>query len=363
MERYAIDVRSIGRAGPEVHHALKHVMKLPHQAIVARLYQAPSELLTGLEHDTAHQIADVLGETGLDVTVRPVSEAVIPGRPDFDVAVHLKDPSKLPAVAQEIAGFLGCELPKAAQLVWASPALVVGSVSEATVSALRERLEPLGVELDLSKIDEALYDLYIQDCAPALRRRAEELVQREGLEALTEGPLLAVGCSKASTERLWRTFQASSMPVSVLCRDVQRFDLRLESITNDTPALRDLIVEVSGMPERLVPKVLGRLPMVLAQGVHARDVPVWLGRFADLGAKLSAHLLAYRSFDLVIARCEDPSRTARIASELLQQDEDGLRKALLQLPVTLPGPFSQVRARWMQHELAQTGARVRLNER
>lgn len=358
---YSLDVQSIGKAGPEVHRALKRVMALPHQEIVARLYQAPSELLTGLEHGTATQIAEVLESTGLEIRVRPAEEPLPPGKADLDVALHLTDPGRLPEVAREVAAFLGCELPKAAQVVWSSPAMLVGQVSEATVRALRERLEPLGVELDLSRPEEASFDLYISPCAPAVRHRAAGLVRGEKAEVREEGPLLAMGLGVAPTQRLWRAFQASSIPVTVLNQDFQRFDLRLDRAP-DTPALRQALVQTTGMPEKIVPKVLSRLPMNLLQGVRAAEVGPVLERFAALGAEVSAHLLAFRSFDLEITRVRDLTVAANLLGDLTDTHPDHWRGELVR-PTLVEGPFPQTRALWMRHELAAAGCKVLLHER
>lgn len=361
-DTYAIDVRSIGRAGPEVHRALTRVMSMPQQAIVARLYQAPSELLTGLQRDTADQVAEALRETGLEVAVRPTDEVLTPGVPELDVALHLGAPARLPEVAYEVATFLGCDLPKAAELLCATPAVILGQVSQATVDALRARLESLDVRLDVSRSSEADYDLYIADCAPALRHRAAALVRAEGLDARDEGPVLATGCSLARTQRLWRAFTSCNLPVTVLNRDFQRFDVRLDGVDADTPELRAAIVAASGMPERIVGKVLARLPITLAQGVSVHDVPALLGRLADAGASATAHLVAFRRYALVIERVTEPGRTAEALSQLTRQDLARVRPTLQQLPLTIPGPFSQTRARWMRSEIAKTGARVRLDE-
>ena len=354
-------VTSIGRATPSLHQALVKSLPLSSQALLSRLYQAPSILLDEISPELGHGIAGVLRAAGLEVAVEPGDAPFEPGVGDREVALHVADPSRFRAAVVEVAEFLGCAPARATQLLWQSPAVLVGQVSVATVEALRQRLEPLGVELDVSTPDTARYDVLVVDPTPGVRARVLAALRAEGLPVQATGPLAALGLTRAQADAVWRRLDRG-VPVRLLDHAFQRFDVRLDAAP-DTPAVREQLVASTGMPPSVAAKVLARLPMVLHQGIRHAEVPARLQALAEVDARASAHLITFQTFDVIVEHATDIPATAAAITGLLEEPIDELAPALRRLPLRLPGPFSPLRARCLRHELHAVGARVRLEER
>jgi hypothetical protein len=354
-------VTSIGRATPSLHQALAKVLPLSSQALLARLYQAPSILIDGISPELGHHLARLLGDAGLEVVVEHGDAPFEPGVGDCEIALHVTDPARFRAVVVEVAAFLGCPPARAAQTLWQSPAVLVGRVSQATVEALRQRLEPLGVELDVSTPPAARYDVLLADDVPGVRARVLAALHAELLEVRTTGPLVALGITRAQADAVWRRLDRG-VPVRLLDHAFQRFDVRLDRAP-DSEAVRARLVDATGMPPRVAARVLQRLPVVLHQGVRHAEVAARLHTLAEVGAQASAHLITFQTFDVIVEHTTDLTATAAAIAELTEQPTEPLGAALRRLPLHLPGPFSPLRARCLRHELQATGARVRLEER
>jgi hypothetical protein len=354
-------VTSIGRATPSLHQALAKALPLPSQALLARLYQAPSILIDGISPELGHHLVQLLHGAGLEVAVERSDAPFEAGVGDREVALHVADPSRFRAVVVEVAAFLGCPPARAAQTLWQSPAVLVGRVSEATVEALRQRLQPLGVELDVSTPPHARYDVLLADDVPGVRARVLAALRAEGLEAHTTGPLLALGITRAQADAVWRRLDRG-VPVRLLDHAFQRFDVRLDAAP-DTEAVRACLVEATGMPPRVAARVLQRLPVVLHQGIRHAEVPVRLHALAEVGARASAHLVTFQSFEVFVEHTTDRAATAAAIADLTEQPVESVVTALRRLPLHLEGLFSPLRARCLRHELQAAGARVRLEDR
>ena len=356
----SVIIRSIGRSPAAVTNALRAVAPGATEELTRKLLQAPSLLVSGVSEQFSTALAAILRDVGLQIDVCDDDAPFEPGVGDHEVAIYLKDPTRLREVAGEIAAFLGCDVNKAAQLAWSSPALLIGKVSAATVQALRDRFEPLGAELDVSVTAEALYDVYLGTDDRGQRTIVEQTLRTLGVPYSPRGPLIATGLGRAAADRLWAEASRRA-PVRLLDHAFQRFDVVLEG-AEDTEALRAHLVETTGMPERIVPKLLASMPRVLHAGVPMRDVPALLEGLAAVGAKASARLLTFQSFDLVIDKVADPAKAVTVVSAFVA-NPDGLMSKLQRPPVPLDGPFTQTRALWMKSELAAVGVTARMVER
>ncbi len=354
-------VTSIGRAAPSLHQALAKALPLSSQTLLARLYQAPSILLDGISLTLGHHLMDLLREAGLEVAVEPSDAPFEAGVGDCEVALHVSEPSRFRAVVVEVAAFLGCAPARAAQTLWQSPAVLVGRVSRATVDALRARLEPLGVELDVSTPPHARYDVLLADDVPGVRARVLAALRAEGIDVDTHGPLLAMGVTRAQADAVWRRLDRG-IPVRLLDHAFERFDVRLDAAP-DTEAVRTRLVEATGMPPRVAAQVLKRLPIVLHQGIRHADVSARLLALAEVGARASAHLVTFQTFDVIIEHTTDLAATAAAIAELTEPSGEPPTLALRRLPLRLAGPFSPLHARCLRHELRAAGARAHLEER
>lgn len=354
-------VRSIGSASPKLHTALARVLPQSSQHLLGCLYRAPAVLVDDISEQLGEHLCSLLGEAGLELELQHRDEPFVPGQGDREVAVFVDDVSRFRELAAEVAQFLGCELGRAAATLWASPALLVGSVSDATVDALRARLEPLGAQLDVSSPATARYDLLVVDPTPGARARVLGVLRALGLPPLDHGPLVARDLDRDQADAVWARLDRGA-PVRMLDQAFQRFDVRLDA-AHDGPALRRHLVERVGMPAKVLDQVLRRLPVVLDPGVRHCELAEHLHALTELGAQASAHLVTFQTFDLVIDRATNPTEAAQILATLTERPAAELVAALRRPPVRIDGPFPAVRARWMQHELRRASARARLEER
>lgn len=352
-----IVVRAIGTATPALCTVLARALPLSTEQIVRSIYQAPSVLLDGLADEQARAIGDVLSSSGLDIAIASAHEELQLGGPDFEVAVHVEDPARFRAVAAEVARFLGCEPLRAVRLLCGSPAVILGRVSQATVDALRARLEPLGAKVDASRTAEALYDVFVDEDAPAMRGRVERLLVEAGIPLASTGPLCALEVPRSVADLLFARIGADPS-WRLLDHAFQRFDVVLEAAP-DTPAAHEAIIAVSGMPASLVPKVLARVPVVLASAKPGAEAIEALARLARSGVSASAQLVTLTRYDVIVESVAD----ARAAQAILAALDERASDLLTRLPARLPGPFGRSEARWIAHELGLAGARARLEPR
>ena len=359
---FRLVVLSIGTASPRLRSALHHVLPLPDLELARLLYQAPSELLGGLDRATAERMSELLRSTGLETAVLAGDEPFTAGRGDCEVALALRDVSRLPAVAELVAEVLDTDLATAARTLWASPAVLVGNVSAATVEALRRRFEPLGVELDVSRPAAAVFDLFIGRCPATTLAHARRVLQEAGAgpdASPEETPLLAAGLTWEQASHVWERLQRLGAPVRLLNRELQRFDVRLDAAP-ETDEVFGFLAADTGMPVEVARRVVRSAPVVLHQNVSFERARACLEAVDRLGGTASAHLLALQVFHLILDEAPDRAAVARLLGFGAGLPADRAMAALDRLPVELDEPLTPVRARWLQGELKRIGARARL---
>lgn len=360
---YRIIVNSIGDAGARLVGVLKKVLPLSEARLAALLYQAPAELLSGLSRTQAEQINTLLRSTGLDSQVLSKDEAFTPGDASFEVALAIKPTSNMLAIAQLIMELLGVKLGKAREILCSSPTVLIGNVSESTVAALRRRFAPLGVELDVSCPAAAAFDLFLGDCPARDRERVKQMLRDLRLPLLPEQraepqPLLAIGLSKSQADKLWAQLRRTSLPVRLVNRDFERFDLRLDQAPK-TPAMIDFLVATTGMPERIAPKVLEKTPVVIQQNIPFAQMTEQLEAIAALGGQASGHLLAFQVFGVVVEKVGDATATVHLLQGLGGLSQEAALAAIS--PARgIAGALTNPQARWLQQELKRVGTECRV---
>ena len=231
------------------------------------------------------------------------------------------------------------------------------------MAALRRRFEPLGVELDVSQPAHACFDLFLGDCPPLDRERVRQLLRTFKIPDVAgrpndAQPLLAVGLSKVKADQLWDQLRRTSLPVRLVNRDFQRFDLRLDDAPQ-TPAMVEFLVTTTGMPERIALRVLQKVPIVVQQNIPFAVMTEHLETIVALGGTASGHLLAFQTFSLVVEKVGDPTATVQLLQVLggLSQAE-----ALAAIGPTevMAGTMTNPQARWLQQEIKRNGGESRV---
>lgn len=357
----SVVVQSIGYSGVGLVRSLRRVVPLPEPDIAALLFQAPSVLLTGLDRSTAELMAGSLRETGLDCAVLDGDADIEEGIGDHEVALHLNECTRMPAVTREVMCVLGIDERNARQLVCAMPAVFLTDVSAATVNALRARFTPLGAGIDASRHDTARFDLFLGHCTPALRERALARVQSVagvggGLDD-TWGLLGNV--DRQTLDVVRQELRQLAVPLYVVNRDFAGYALILQQ-GEDTPQLRHCLAELAGVQDAAIPHLLRNLPVVLQHGLRQGETAAALAALLAVGARASAEPVAFQRFSLTLNHVPEPTPLLPVLCELAELKEADARD-ILRTPVPrLPGPFTATQARWLAHELRRAGGSVQV---
>ncbi len=355
---YGILVTSIGTAGASIIPALKMASSLPEQILAFRLFQAPSMLFKSLTRPIASEAVKILRQAGVKCEVRHQDEPFAQGDSDHEAALVIRDVQQMSAVLESVMLLLGVPITQAKQIVCSTPAVLVGRISASTAEALKQRFAPFGVDVDVSYTPSATFDAFIGDVAASVRTQAVQLAQANGIDVIPSrdgdsGTIFATNVNREQAERLHSTLTRAGFPLIVVNRDFQRFDVRLEKAIPSSE-LTTFLVETAGMPERIVPKVLSRLPVVTHSSVNFAEMHGLIAKFGALGAVASGQLLSFQAYGLSIEKVGDMN-----ASTMILRGIGGLSKEAAENALTrarrIEGPLSSTLARWLQHELKQVG--------
>lgn len=355
--------RSIGTAGVALVRSLRHVLPFADADIAALLFQAPSELIVGLEAPQAAGIVQLLRDTGLDCDVVLGDQLIASGVGDHEVALSVRDVDKIPAVIVEVVKLLGVDVAAARGLVCNAPAVLLGGISTATVGALRARFAPLGADLDASRSADARFDLFLGECPAATRDRAVDrlraAVGKLEITGAAGGPLVVPGLDHDTATRVWRELRSADVPVRIVNRAFARYDVVLHAAT-DGDALRRHLTDRVGMPPAVIPKVLARLPIVIHRGLRHDELEAVLADLAAADARVVAEPLAFQRFNLALGEVREVRPLIPVISAIAGIDEAAALTGLRARPPRISGQFPPLQARWLQHELRRAGVDARL---
>lgn len=358
---YRLLVRSIGTADAAVVAAIRRVRAAPDAELAGLLYRAPSELLTGLNHEVGSRLCDLLRQTGVDVDLVPTAEPFQAGTGDFEVALVIRKYDRMTAVIEETARVLGVPAEAAMKIVTAAPAVLLGGISEATVEALRTRYARIGVEVDASRTREARFDIAAEVGEAATRRLFNSLLAKAGVTPATTGPdqYLAADLDADTATQIWEQLSRTAAKVRVLNRDFERFDVRLDAAP-PTPEMVDWLVSTTGMPQTTANSALSRTPVVIAESVTLATMLRLLEEAHSRGGRASAVLLPLQGFSLRVKPGGDRKGVVSWV-EAIAGAADAER--FVRGQPELPGPFNKTQGRWLQYELRKRGVHSHLVER
>lgn len=367
--KYKIVIDSLGAAGAGLMRSLASALNWPANRVARLMYLSPQVLDAGLEREKAQKLLDMLGETGLQASMLPQHEPFTEGEPDFDIALSVRNFAHIGGILELIVHVLGVGPEKAREIVCASPALLMGGVSRATVDALRPRFAALQCDLDVAHRHTSLYDLLLAPCPEILRHRVLEIVAGHVNEP--DAPanprdgdrpngMIAAGLSHAQATRLWDELRGCGATVQLVNRAFERFDVLMQQ-AQDGPELRSYLSEQARIPAKVIEKLLDRLPIVILRQLNAAQVERALTDLSALGVETEAQLTTFQAFDLSIDTVsERKDRAVRVLSSLTDRSQAAAASTLHELPARFQGPFSSVHARWLQAELKAAGADSRL---
>lgn len=349
-------LESVGTADAAALRAIRQLVPGAIQHVARLVYQAPSELSTGLRADAAVQVQQLLEGLGFRISVAPSSADFHAGVGEFEIALVIGDVQQLPLVIAEAAAFLGADLPTARRLVCRSPAVLVSNVSDATVCAVRTRFARLHVDIDVSRSSTARYYAVIAVDNLAVRRMVHDIVRAMAGDArLVETPeaLVVEDLGLAAAQELWERLRRTGARASIGNRDLERYDVSLTR-AEPTAAISE-VLESSGVPARVVPRVLKALPVVIRQNVGDAAMQTLLDRVAAAGGLAIGLPHSFQRFALVLRSIKDPAAAVTLLTTFGDLPEAGARAAMQTLNAPI-GTFTRTTAHWLQHALQVQGS-------
>lgn len=289
---YKLLVHSVGTAGIGIVHALARATNRQHQDIARVVFQAPAVLLSGLERDLAAQLAAVLTDAGLDVSAVPDAEPFEAGDDRHEIALRIGDYGRMTDIIHEVRSLMGGTVAETIDLICASPAVLMGHLSHETAHCIRERFGAIGGIIDISVPACAAFK-FISDSEGIIQHLvaiadAAARVSRPRLGSIRHWVCDALNFDVAN--EAWAHARKLGLAPVVVNEDFARYDVVLETATPSV-ALVSLLTNGFGIPESVVPRLLIRLPIVIAQDIGRAEADTAVAAVTELGGVATAQLL------------------------------------------------------------------------
>ena len=366
---WSVAVDSMGSAGIALVSALKNGLKIGQQEIARRLLHAPSVLADNLSPQSAQQIADYLSEIGLEARALGPDENFESGVGGYEVAIVDMDYSRAADVLKLLVELTGIPADNAVKLLSKSPAVVLANISQANANVLQQRFAGVGAQLAISELEQATYDVLLMSNNFASQRELLQLVKTlrlpNGNEQHAQNEAVAIqGLNYQQAQELWQAAQERRINCKLLDRAYQRYDIRLEKVDNEQrEQVAQYLVKQCGIPEKVIGKVLQRLPMGIASGKELAEAYALVESLHGLGAVAVADLTATLNFDLDIDNLKRPDKVEELLVLIGGLAKTHLEKFFKGKTTRINGPVNYAQARWLQHEITKLGCKVSIQKR
>lgn len=366
---WSVAVDHIGSAGIALVSALKNGLKIGQQEIARRLLHAPSVLAENLSSQSARQIADYLSEVGLEARAVSPEETFEAGVGGYEVAIVDMDFTRASEVLKLLVELTGMPADNAVKLLSKSPAVVLANISKANAMVLQQRFADAGAQLAVSELEQATYDVLLVSNNFASQRELLQLVKtlrlpNEKQQHAQNDAVAIQGLDYQQAQELWQSAQERRINCKLLDRAYQRYDVRLEKISHEQrEQVADYLVEHCGIPQKVVAKVLQRLPMGIASGKALPAAYQLVEGLHKLGATAVADLTATLNFDLDIDNLKRPDKVEELLVLIGGLAKTHLEKFFKGRTTRVNGPLNYAQARWLQHELSKLGCKVSMQKR
>lgn len=353
-------IDSIGEADASLIGRLGGALELAPQRIAAAVYRAPAILARGLVETEAGSLRAVAAALGLAASVCRDEACPDAGDEEHELAVHVPDVAKIPALAALVERVVGCDAATAARLLWATPAVILGRISAATSAALARRFEAAGAQVDVGRPRASRFELHLTEPG----RRAEvEPVLRDILTPARgrDASLLAGDLDFAAAQRAWERASRRRLPVELVDRGLARADVVLRA-TDDAGATAGALSAALEIPADVVPRLLAHLPLVVGRGLRLGDAERVRGALEAARADVGLRLHALQRFVLRVDAVERPEPASADLAALFGDRPEVMRERLRRLPAVFGGPWGPLHARWLAHAARAVGVAVTLLE-
>jgi hypothetical protein len=348
--RLDVSVVSIGTASLRTAAAIAQGLGVPLELAVQAIYRAPATLVRDVEASLAQRLCAVLSEAGLVVATAPAGTPAEP-TPLYDVAAHFTDPLAVHETAAVLHRLTGIGEAAALAMLLTPPGVVLGSVSAATIDALRAALPP-GVTLAASVPGDAEYQLLLGDSAAIVERGIIDELAAHAITPLAPRGIVAANVDHATAQKIWQRFSRTGA-LQMVNQDFLRFAVVVDAPPRWTPEQADALARRAGIPPEALATLAGFGPITVEDGLALADAATGLADYAAIGLVARAELTTFRHYRLEISNATD---RAALAAQMAAQ---GLA-APTRLPWLTGESLPDTRARLVRALLEAVGAEVYL---
>jgi hypothetical protein len=356
-QQFRVIITSIGTAAPTASAAIASGLGLPISTVVSRLYSAPAILIDGIDKSIAKGMVTLLSSIGYEAEAQDSSFPAPVPSPLLDVAIYLNDARQFQHAIQVVSNFTGMNEDDASRMIMSPPGVILGSVSEAIVEALEERLGE-GISVLASLPDSAHYHLFLtQDSGANIHKRILKDIEKAGVTLLGPTGLVATHVNHKEAQNLWRRYQASGL-IRIVNEAFLRFDLVLEKSMASkliTSKQIELLEELAEIPPHMACKVLQAAPITLLESVPSNEIQQQMASFIEAGLAVRADMITFQMLGLEVTSVSNPSATKHTL-ERFQLHEAG--HPLPQVPFIIQGFMPELRARVIRCAIENTGANI-----
>jgi hypothetical protein len=269
----------------------------------------------------------------------------------YDVAVYLKDASQLIPAAEKLSAFIGMSVEEASKLLVTPPNSVLGSVSEATVTAFRQHMADTADIIDAAQ-DDSRYDIILADMPAVVRQRLLEDLHKAGIAISGQQGLVASGVHHEQVAVLWQRHRANTA-IRIVNQAFLHFDLVLQpQPINDKQ--KHALTTLAGIPAAMLDEVIAAAPIALLECVPSKQMMFLLEQFSAANITVQADLITFQALQLRIHAATDLTSVNALLKRF------SVSHPIQRLPADLPGTYPEIQARVLLHALTEVGAEVEL---
>lgn len=356
---YRLVVCSIGKATPASAKSIALGLGVSVQSVLNALYRAPSILVDRVTFDIAEQMQSLLASLGYETRIDACDQPLAPADEYFDIAAYITDVQAYDRILDELARFLGTTVADASHLLTTPPGVILGNVSQATLTALRERLG-YGIELIASNPNTARYSVFLTVDSPEQAQRTGLELRRRGYQPIADQGCVLIDLDKPQADALWSAFQKANT-LRVINQDFLRYDLVLtEPGQGATAEACTALEEQAGIPGHIIPKLFANTPITLIEALPNQQLHATLLALTQAGLHVRADLISFMPLGLKIIHTREPRQLQHTLQSLGLLDSS--HTTLPPLPFQLPYALPELQARVVRSALQASGTNAELVE-
>ncbi|WP_417225356.1 hypothetical protein [Amphritea sp.] len=367
QESYQVRVLGIGNADVLSIGRFHQRLGLSRQDCIRRILTAPSILQTELDIDSAAEMVSVLKSADLPCDLLPQSESCLSPPERFELAVYISDFTHITAFITDLALFTGQSSEALLGCLRKTPAIILGSLSEAVASELITRFSKPGIELMKSCSNTAKYTVVAYapggDQSLIAYYRDFGLLPAGGQPQQTQCWQLT-DLSLQQAQGLWQKANELHLPLVIHNQDYYRFDLLLRSVPADAQQQQSISATLCSqlnIPLHLHPRLFTNLPIILKRSAAMADAEPVMNALVAQGCSVTAEWIGGIRFNLLFDNISDaPVQRARLEKlcTAIMGRSVSFRETTDGWSVKADANLHQ--GLWIQYEAGQSGIHCRL---